>query len=64
LEVPAEAGFQVYDEMKAIKIMAIVLNIACLLGLAYGRFSYTRETQEAKLGRKRSVLLFVKHNFQ
>ena len=36
--------------MNAVKIMAIVLIIAGLLGLAYGRFSYTRETQEAKLG--------------
>ena len=36
--------------MNAVKIMAIVLIIAGLLGLAYGRFSYTRETQEAKIG--------------
>lgn len=36
--------------MGAIKIMAIALVIAGLLGLVYGRFSYTRETQEAKLG--------------
>jgi hypothetical protein len=36
--------------MSAIKIVAIVLIIAGLLGLVYGRFSYTRETQEAKLG--------------
>ncbi len=36
--------------MGVIKILAIVLVIAGLLGLVYGRFSYTRETQEAKLG--------------
>jgi hypothetical protein len=36
--------------MGAIKILAIVLVIAGLLGLMYGRFSYTRETQEAKIG--------------
>ena len=36
--------------MSVIKIVAIVLIIAGLLGLVYGRFSYTRETQEAKLG--------------
>jgi len=36
--------------MGAVKIVAIVLMIAGLLGLLYGRFSYTRETEEAKLG--------------
>lgn len=36
--------------MNTIKIVAIVLIIAGLLGLVYGRFSYTRETQEAKFG--------------
>jgi uncharacterized membrane protein len=36
--------------MSSIKIVAVVLIIAGLLGLVYGRFSYTRETQEAKLG--------------
>jgi hypothetical protein len=38
------------NDMSVIKIMAIVLIIAGLLGLVYGQFSYTRETQEAKLG--------------
>lgn len=38
------------DEMNAVKIVAIMLIIAGLLGLVYGSFSYTRETQEAKLG--------------
>lgn len=36
--------------MSVIKIMAILLIIGGLLGLVYGQFSYTRETQEAKLG--------------
>ncbi|WP_031435978.1 hypothetical protein [Methylobacter tundripaludum] len=36
--------------MSAVKMMAIVLIIAGLLGLVYGQFSYTKETQEAKLG--------------
>jgi len=36
--------------MSAVKIMAIVLIIAGLLGLMYGRFSYTKETQQAKIG--------------
>ena len=36
--------------MSAIKIAAIVLIVAGILGLAYGRFSYTKETHEAKIG--------------
>ena len=36
--------------MNAARIAAIVLIIAGVLGLAYGSFSYTRETHEAKLG--------------
>ncbi|MGR8999796.1 MAG: hypothetical protein ACU88J_12225 [Gammaproteobacteria bacterium] len=36
--------------MSVIKILAIVLIIAGLLGLVYGSFSYTHETQEAKIG--------------
>jgi hypothetical protein len=36
--------------MNAIKIGAIVLIVAGVLGLVYGGFSYTRETQEIKLG--------------
>jgi len=30
--------------------MAIVLIVAGVLGLAYGGFSYTKDTQEVKLG--------------
>jgi TRAP-type C4-dicarboxylate transport system permease small subunit len=36
--------------MNAVKIAAIVLIVAGVLGLAYGGFSYTSETHEAKLG--------------
>jgi TRAP-type C4-dicarboxylate transport system permease small subunit len=36
--------------MNAIKIAAIVLMVAGILGLAYGKFSYTKETHEAKIG--------------
>lgn len=36
--------------MNAVRIMAIVLIVAGVLGLAYGSFSYTKETQEVKLG--------------
>ena len=36
--------------MNAVKILAIVLIIAGILGLAYGSFSYTKETHEARLG--------------
>ncbi len=36
--------------MNAVKIAAIALIIAGVLGLAYGSFSYTKETQEAKIG--------------
>ena len=36
--------------MSGVKILAIVLIVAGILGLAYGNFSYTKETHEAKLG--------------
>ena len=36
--------------MSAIKIAAIVLIVAGILGLVYGGFSYTKETHEAKIG--------------
>ena len=36
--------------MNAIKVAAIVLIAAGVLGLAYGSFSYTKDTHEAKLG--------------
>jgi multidrug transporter EmrE-like cation transporter len=36
--------------MNAAKIVGIVLIVAGVLGLAYGSFTYTKETHEAKLG--------------
>jgi hypothetical protein len=36
--------------MNAIKIAAMVLVVAGFMGLLYGSFSYTKKTQEAKLG--------------
>ena len=36
--------------MDSIKLVAIVLIVAGALGLAYGSFSYTKETHEAKIG--------------
>jgi multidrug transporter EmrE-like cation transporter len=36
--------------MNSIKIAALVLIVAGVLGLAYGGFSYTRQTHDVKLG--------------
>jgi hypothetical protein len=36
--------------MNPVRILAIALVVAGALGLAYGSFSYTKETHEAKLG--------------
>ena len=36
--------------MNSVKIAAIVLIVAGILGLVYGSFSYTKETHETKLG--------------
>jgi len=36
--------------MHPIRILAIVLIIAGILGLLYGSFSYTKATHEAKVG--------------
>lgn len=36
--------------MNAIKVGAIALIVAGVLGLAYGGFSYTKDTHEAKIG--------------
>ncbi|MBK5258641.1 MAG: hypothetical protein JJE51_03545 [Thermoanaerobaculia bacterium] len=36
--------------MNAIKVVAIVLIIAGVLGLAYGSFSYTKNTKAVDLG--------------
>jgi multidrug transporter EmrE-like cation transporter len=36
--------------MSSTKIIAIVLIVAGALGLAYGKFSYTKESHDAKVG--------------
>ena len=36
--------------MSAVRIAAIALIVAGILGLVYGGFSYTKESQGAKLG--------------
>jgi len=36
--------------MNPVKIVAIVLIVAGILGLAYGKFSYTKETHSASIG--------------
>jgi TRAP-type C4-dicarboxylate transport system permease small subunit len=36
--------------MNAVKVLALVLIVAGVLGLAYGSFSYTKETHEANVG--------------
>ena len=36
--------------MSGLRILAIVLIAAGILGLVYGSFSYTKETHEANLG--------------
>ena len=36
--------------MSPTKIVAIILIVAGVLGLAYGKFSYTEETHDAKIG--------------
>ena len=45
--------------MNAVKMAAVVLIAAGILGLVYGSFSYTRDTREAKVG---PIELSVKHN--
>lgn len=43
--------------MNPVRLAAIVLIVAGVLGLAYGSFSYTKETHDVKLG---SIELSVK----
>ncbi|HWZ62725.1 MAG TPA: hypothetical protein VNX02_06885 [Steroidobacteraceae bacterium] len=38
------------EEMNPIKMVAVVLIAAGVLGLVYGSFSYTKETHEATVG--------------
>ena len=37
--------------MSALKVLAIVLILAGIAGLAYGRFTYTKTHHEASIGR-------------
>jgi TRAP-type C4-dicarboxylate transport system permease small subunit len=55
--VEADASLRREDVVNAVKILAIALIVAGGLGLAYGSFSYTKETHKATLG---SVELSVK----
>lgn len=36
--------------MNAVKMLAIVLIVTGAMGLAYGSFTYTKETHETKIG--------------
>ena len=36
--------------MNAVKLLAIVLIVAGTLGLVYGGFTYTKDTQQANIG--------------
>jgi hypothetical protein len=36
--------------MSGVKLLAVILIVAGVLGLAYGTFTYTKETHQAKLG--------------
>jgi len=38
------------EAMNPIKAVAVVLIVAGILGLAYGGFSYTKETHDLKIG--------------
>jgi hypothetical protein len=38
------------DKMNTVKIMATVLIVAGIVGLLYGKFSYTKQTHDVKLG--------------
>jgi TRAP-type C4-dicarboxylate transport system permease small subunit len=37
-------------DMRIIRLSAVILMVGGLAGLAYGSFSYTRETSKAKIG--------------
>ncbi|MEK7485986.1 MAG: hypothetical protein AABZ60_16810 [Planctomycetota bacterium] len=36
--------------MSGLKVVAIIMIVVGILGLVYGNFSYTKETEEAKVG--------------
>jgi uncharacterized membrane protein YidH (DUF202 family) len=48
--IQADASNRKDPIMSSTKIIAIVLIVAGVLGLAYGKFSYTKETHDAKVG--------------
>jgi uncharacterized membrane protein YidH (DUF202 family) len=48
--IQAGASHSKDPTMSSTKIIAIVLIIAGVLGLAYGKFTYTKETHDAKVG--------------
>src|SRR5690242_14488935 len=48
--IPKTSKQQGQPKMSSTKIIAIVLIVAGVLGLVYGKFSYTKETHEAKVG--------------
>jgi hypothetical protein len=39
-----------WSHMSKIRIVALILIVAGILGLIYGQFTYTKETHKAKLG--------------
>jgi hypothetical protein len=43
-------GDAVGANMNAVKMTALALIVAGVLGLAYGSFSYTKQTHEVKMG--------------
>ena len=48
--------------MNSTKIAAIILIVAGILGLAYGSFTYTKDTHKADLGPDRNIdSFFILH---
>jgi hypothetical protein len=45
-----EAAEHMGDGMNSVRIAAVVLIVAGILGLAYGGFTYTKETHSSKVG--------------
>jgi hypothetical protein len=46
----AGAKFEKETDMNPVKVAAIALIVAGVLGLLYGGFSYTKETHDVKIG--------------
>jgi len=49
-EVKFETNTLTGDEMNTLRIAAIVLMVSGLLGLIYGSFSYTKESEDVRFG--------------